>query len=382
MDMMLNRPETVAGLPSPLAGCKNAADWYNVRRPEVLRLLEEKLFGEIPPRPASVRFEIKREKHDSFDGLATRREVVIHLENNGVEHTAEALWYLPNHRTGRIPAIVGLNFKGNAAASTETDIPADSTEFKPGEQAHRWQFPMLLKAGYSVVTAPRNSFFEDSGAGRAGSVFRLFHPASELTEGNRSLTAISAWAFGYSLLFDLAQTEPAIDPQRIWAHGHSRLGKTALWASAHDPRFAGVVSNDSGCCGASISREKNPSSENLAYIIKTFPHWFVPALDEYIDREAEMPFDQNWLAALTAPRPLLIASATEDTWSDPYNEYRCARAVGEVWNLFGAAGIGSAGFPAPDSPVFGDRVGYYLRTGIHDVTEADWRFVLEFIGKN
>ncbi|MDD7750916.1 MAG: acetylxylan esterase, partial [bacterium] len=146
--------------------------------------------------------------------------------------------------------------------------------------------------------------------------------------------------------------------------------------------FAGVVSNDSGCCGASISREKNPSSENLAYIIKTFPHWFVPALDEYIDREAEMPFDQNWFAALTAPRPLLIASATEDTWSDPYNEYRCARAVGEVWNLFGAAGIGSAGFPAPDSPVFGDRVGYYLRTGIHDVTEADWRFVLEFIGKN
>ena len=95
-----------------------------------------------------------------------------------------------------------------------------------------------------------------------------------------------------------------------------------------------------------------------------------------------MPFDQNWLAALTAPRPLLIASATEDTWADPYNEYRCARAVGEVWNLFGAAGIGSAGFPAPDCPVLGDRVGYCLRTGIHDVTEADWRVVLEFIGKN
>ena len=270
----------------------------------------------------------------------------------------------------------------NAASTEETDLPPDSTEFKPGQQAHRWQIPMLLDAGVSLLTAPRNSFFRDDADGRRTSIFRLFHPASELTRAHRELTAISAWAWGYSLLFDLAQTAPEIDPRQIWAHGHSRLGKTALWALANDPRFAGVVSNDSGCCGASLTRDRHAEAENLPFITRTFPWWFPDVLDSYAGHEDRLPFDQHWLLALAAPRPLLVASATEDVWADPFNEFRAARAVECVYRLFGARGLGSASFPKPEEPLFGDRVGYYLRTGKHDVTATDWKFVLEFLRRN
>ncbi len=382
MDLKAKRSGSIENLPSPLNGCTNAAEWYNIRRKEIIRTFEKFMYGKIPPRPESVRFEIKREKDDAFDGLGIRREVTIHLKNGNRKHSVDLLWYLPKKHEGGIPVVVGLNFKGNAASTTETDIAPDSTEFKPGEQAHRWQIPMILKAGFSVITAPRNSFFPDDKNGRKNSIFRLFHPAAELTQSNREYTAISAWAFGYSLMLELALTDSNIDPQRIWAHGHSRLGKTALWAVANDARFAGVISNDSGCCGASLSRDKNKDSENIQFITKTFPWWFQTILDSYAERENELPFDQNWFTALIAPRPLLIASATEDVWADPYNEFRCAKAVGEVYELFGVKGLGNAKFPKPDTPVFGERVGYYLRTGIHDVTETDWKFVLEFIRRN
>ena len=382
MNLTAKRTSSIPGLPSPLEGCSCAADWTCRRRVEILHLLETHLFGKIPPRPERVRFELKRRKENVFGGRGSRREITIHLQNGRRKHSIDVLWYLPNRPGTRVPAVIGLNFMGNAASTEETDLPPDSTEFKPGQQAHRWQIPMLLDAGVSLLTAPRNSFFRDDADGRRTSIFRLFHPASELTRAHRELTAISAWAWGYSLLFDLAQTAPEIDPRQIWAHGHSRLGKTALWALANDPRFAGVVSNDSGCCGASLTRDRHAEAENLPFITRTFPWWFPDVLDSYAGHEERLPFDQHWLLALAAPRPLLVASATEDVWADPFNEFRAAKAVECVYRLFGARGLDSASFPKPEEPLFGDRVGYYLRTGKHDVTATDWKFVLEFLRRN
>ena len=232
-----------------------------------------------------------------------------------------------------------------------------------------------------MATATRGDLFPDREDGRADSVFRLFHAPDKLTPENRDLTAISAWAYGYSLLFDLVSGDAAIDSNRIWAHGHSRLGKTALWAAANDLRFAGAVSNDSGCCGAAPCRRN--IGETPEFITNTFPWWFRRKFDAYVKRTGELPFDQNWLLALVAPRPLLVASATEDLWADPRGEFLTARQVGEVYALFGSDGLGpNAEWPPPETPLFGDGVGYYLRTGKHDVTPVDWKFVIEFIRLN
>ena len=377
-ELIQNRNEELP-LPSPLDPAATAAGWLNKRRNEILALYEKVMYGRIPPRPATLRFEITREVPDALGGLARRREVTLHFQNGANSHTAKALWYLPNASNGNLPVIVGLNFKGNAGCTDESDLPLEEGEER-GIQAHRWQIPMLMKAGFSLITAPRNHFFPDHIDGRKESIFALFHPRAELPPESRQYTAISAWAWGYSRLLELAMTDPEIDERRIWAHGHSRLGKTALWCAANDPRFAGTVSNDSGCCGAALCRDK--IGERIDFMVKNLSWWSPKRLDEYANREEALPFDQHWLAALIAPRPLLIASASEDTWADPFNEYRCARAVGEVYRLFGADGIGSAHFPEPDQPIFGDRVGYYLRTGKHDVTATDWKFVLEFIRRS
>ena len=266
------------------------------------------------------------------------------------------------------------------AALCETPLSGGRwTELQRERRLHDGEgYPALRKL---VASGGVDSRLPGRPDGRADSVFRLFHAPDKLTPENRDLTAISAWAYGYSLLFDLVSGDAAIDSNRIWAHGHSRLGKTALWAAANDLRFAGAVSNDSGCCGAAPCRRN--IGETPEFITNTFPWWFRRKFDAYVKRTGELPFDQNWLLALVAPRPLLVASATEDLWADPRGEFLTARQVGEVYALFGSDGLGpNAEWPPPETPLFGDGVGYYLRTGKHDVTPVDWKFVIEFIRLN
>lgn len=367
--------------PAAVNSGDTAASWWNQRRPAILQTYENLMYGALPPRADAVDFVVVSEKKDALDGRAIRREVTIRCRQGEKTFEFPVLWYLPAGKTSGVPCIVALNFCGNSGTTPETDIAQDEPGKARGWQASRWPFGKLIDAGFSVMTAPRNRIFPDRADGRRDSIWQLFYPAERLTEENRDLTAISGWAGGYRLMLELAETEPAIDRRRIWAHGHSRLGKTALWAAANELRFAGTVSNDSGCCGASLFRGQ--TGENIAYITKTFPWWFQKALDAYADREKELPLDQHFLIGLIAPRPVLIASASEDAWASPEYEFRAACAAGEVYRLFGAKGMpADAVFPAPDHSVFGDCVGYYLRAGKHDVTDMDWKFVLEFINRN
>ncbi len=366
-------------VPSVLGGVTTAAEWQ-ARRRSILGYLEEEMYGRIPPRPERMEFKVDWEK-PVFDGLGICRQVNMRFGVGDRELELKALWFLPA-KGDRCPCVCALNFCGNAGTFSDPDIyqPASEADKERGWQVRRWSYQYLLEQGISCLTAARNDFFSDFENGRYASVFRLFHNEAELTPEHREYTAISAWAWGYSRLLDLALIEPRIDERRIWVHGHSRLGKTALWTGANDLRFAGVVSNDSGCCGASIERDRHPDAEHLDRITKTFPRWFVTKFDQWVNRADEMPFDMNWLVSLTAPRPVLIASASEDVWADPFNEFRCAKQISEVYRLFGAQGLpDDAQFPAPNEAVIGDRVAYELRKGPHDVALRDWEVLVEFM---
>lgn len=367
-------------LPSILGTCRvdTAFDWYNTARPRILEMLAECEYGHIPPRPESVKFELLREKRGLAEGTARRREFLVTLGNAGKEHSFEILVYSPEDASKPIlAAVAALNFCGNAGVMEEDGSPFEEPrKGKPG----RWPVKQLMESGFIVATAARHDIYLDDTTpeARRNSVHRLF---GDVDGDDRHFTAISAWAFGYRTLCDLLLTLPEVDPKRIWFHGHSRLGKTALWAAANDPRAAGVVSNDSGCCGAAISRDKE--GETLKAIITRFPHWFVPELDKYMDNEAEMPWDQHFLVSLSAPRPVLVASAIDDKWAGPVNEFRSARAAGEVYRLFGVPGLDpDAEFPPVEQPMLRRGVGYYVRSGGHAVTPYDWAQVAEFIRLN
>jgi len=190
---------------------------------------------------------------------------------------------------------------------------------------------------------------------------------------------LGAWAYGFSRIVDYLETQKGVDRKKIIVMGHSRHGKAALWAGAQDKRFSIVISNNSGCGGAALS--KRVFGENIARITTSFPHWFCPAFNRYANNEAGLPFDQHQLVSLIAPRYVYIASALEDAWADPKGEFLSGYYAGPVYELYGLKGLATNVQPMLHQPIMND-VGYHIREGKHDVTEYDWICFMDFADKH
>ena len=366
---------------------ENAFDWVQTRRPEILALYKEVMYGYLPPRPAETEYETLSVKNDALNNTAVRKEIKLNFSMNGKTHSFVMLLYIPKNLSAPAPVFVGLNFKGNHNCTPETDVmmtghnpDGEIVEKERSLQVHRWQFEESVKRGYASATVCYHDIYPDEKDENSWrkSVYNLFFAEESNDEFHTHASAISAWAWGLSRMLDCLETEPMIDSSRAFVHGHSRLGKTALWAGANDTRFKLVISNDSGCCGAAIARRD--FGEHVEMITYYFPHWFVSSFAKYANREAELPFDQHFLAALTAPRYLAIASAELDLHADPKGEFLSGAHAGAVYKLFGIDTYTSDTPHPVDSYVTG-AVSYHVRTGGHDQTLADWTHYWEIADK-
>ncbi|MFK7790936.1 MAG: acetylxylan esterase, partial [Phycisphaeraceae bacterium] len=232
----------------------------------------------------------------------------------------------------------------------------------------------IVKRGYGLVTAYYGELDPDFDDDFKNGVHSLFPRNGEANEW----ATISGWAWGLHRIADYLATNDAIAADQLIVMGHSRLGKAALWAGATDPRFAAVISNNSGCGGAALSRRAY--GETLLRINGNFPHWFNDRFKQYNEKEAELPMDQHGLIALIAPRPVLVTSAEGDRWADPRGEFLSAYHASPVYKLFSDPGLGEVEFPKPaiDSLLGEGAIRYRHRPGKHDVTYEDWQAYMAF----
>jgi hypothetical protein len=401
---------TAMQLPDPLIMANgekvtNARQWTTQRRPELKRLFQQYMYGEIPPKPEKLDFKSEVVDKKFLGGKATLKLVTISIRGSDVPRI-DLLVVTPNSRRSA-PAFLAMNFCGNHAVHPDPRIPLShgwlgnckgctnnaATETARGTQASDWPLEQIIERGYALATFCNAEV--DSDRANVSDGVHAWAAKQRTGSATNSLTAdrgcIAGWAWGFQRCMDYLVTDDAIDKSRIAAVGHSRNGKTALLAAAFDERFALAIPHQAGCGGTAPSRTQpemaklqangRPIAETVAVINKSFPHWFNAEFKKFNDDPARLPFDQNCLVALMAPRPVLLSNAQEDQWANPSGQFEVLKAAEPVYRLLKAGGCDAKEMP-PENKVVDSKLGYYIRPGKHAMTSGDWMVFLDFADKN
>jgi len=331
---------------------------FQKRRDEIKALLEEHVYGKFPPKPEHLRVELIKSDNRFCAGKAQYSSLKFTVTVDGTEFSFPVSSVIPMEKKN-VPAFVLINFR--------PDVP---DKYLPSEE--------IVDRGFAVFSFCYQDVTKDNDKFSDG-VAKLLSPRRRTQS---SPGKIAMWAWAAMRVMDYVETLDNIDLSSIAVIGHSRLGKTVLLAGAFDERFKYVISNDSGCAGAAITRRKR--GEHILDITNRFGYWFAKRYAKYATDESTLPLDQHFLLAASAPRKILIGSAEEDTWADPESEFLSAHLASEVYEkIYGSVGlICDDEIPAAKTVLSDGNIYYHVRHGLHYLGREDWNLYMDYIEKS
>ncbi len=354
-------------LPDPLITLnnrpvKNVKSWEQTRRPEILRLFENLVYGQMPKTFDRISYTPVRESRSAMNGHAILKETRVMVYHHGDSVSIDVTLFIPKAAKGAVPVFLLINNR-----------PKKNTDADRKEKSAFWPAEMVIDSGYAVAAFHVSDLAPDDKIKYPEGALRLY---PEMLQQPNGMKAIGSWAWGASRVMDYFEQEPLVNAKQVVLVGHSRGGKTSLWAAAQDQRFAICVSNCSGNTGAALSRRQ--FGERISRINTVFPHWFCNNYKQYNDKENDLPVDQHMLISLIAPRPVYATNATKDLWADPTGTFLAMKNAEKVYALYRKSSQLPAAPPAVNEAVVNSTLGYHNREGEHDMTEFDWRQFIRF----
>lgn len=298
--------KNVSSLPNPFtfqdgAAVSTVADWSR-RADELKRLFQTYELGSKPDKPAV------------FDAQLNGTTLSI---TTGLTQTTAVTWNVsisyPTNSTGPGPYAVMIAYDG-------LSIPLD--------------------ADIATITLTNDDIAQQTDQSSRG--VGIFY---DIYGKNATAGATMAWAWATSRIMDALElidiAESNIDVKRVGITGCSRNGKGALIGGAFEPRIALTIPQESGSGGSATWRISDAMSAagvvtQTAQEIIQENVWFGEAFDQFVNDTALLPFDHHLLAALVAPRPILVLDNNGYEWLGPLSSYGGMSAAKTVWDSLGA----------------------------------------------
>ena len=341
--------------------------WWTARRPQLVRLLEDEMYGGVPTTAPRIEWHILSEERTQKHGVP----VIVRQYRGGASGTSLAIDLsvtLPEKAKGAVPLILELGFP-EGFRFPGTPIPADPWTAR------------VLRRGWAYAIIVPNTVQPDDGAGLREGVIGA--AAGEIPRGEHDWGVLRAWAWGASRALDLFATEPRIDSRRVAVEGLSRYGKAALVTMAFDERFSLGFIGSSGAGGAKLlRRDFGERIENLTASGEY--HWFAPAFLRYGGPRNvnDLPVDAHSLIALAAPRPLFIGAGNfdQDGWVDPNGSFVAAKEATIAYRLLGVPGLAADSLPPLNVGAADGCIAFRQHDGGH-TSGSNWPAFLEFAEK-
>lgn len=337
--------------------------WETKRRPEILKLFEDHVYGQVPKDFDDIKFKITKQDKKAMNGKATLKEVAITITRNKKSVTMNLLMFTPNKVQKPVPMFLVINHRG---IKTMDVTRQNKDGFWPAEQ--------VIEAGYGISGFDVIDVSPDDKVKFTEGILDQLYP--EQLEMDNGMRGLGAWGWGAARAIDYFEKDKSVDATKIISVGHSRGGKSSLWFGAQDKRVAITISNESGNSGASLSRRN--FGETVDRITTNFPYWFCPNYRQYAGNEDKLPVDQHMLIALIAPRAVYVASAAEDLWADPKGQYLALKEAQPVFNLYGVETNLPEEMPEVNQQIIRSHAGFHNRDGKHNMTPYDWQQFIRF----